>query len=200
MSIGQRKSDGHPHRKQVLLPIIFIEWAREFAKASFAQCRDGKLNRFTYRPITEKEFYVGKLAECAAANHFWVIDQVQWEPGPDNYYDLVIGADDDERKYRVDVKGSLAPFMLIWPVSKNEDYFNRSFDLLLSVTVPSLSPPADATAFRCFVEGFVTKSEFAQCKHVADGSRGQPKLDAGTWYMPKRELHDVGELKVRQFK
>lgn len=127
---------------------------------------------------------LGKVGEVAAALYFRLdpATAIRWDVSyPDSGTDIVL-----PNGIRVDVKASYPPFKLIWPLTKNEFYSEKQFDVLLSVTVD------DRDFSQCFIDGYITKAGFFKNKLIArpDISR----LIPGTWFVDKRTLSDPREL------
>ena len=127
-----------------------------------------------------------KVGEAAVAIYFGLdpIVAVKWDSGnPDKGGDVRLPSGSI-----VDVKTTLPPFKLIWSKEVNDFYWDKKFDHLISVSVD------EHDYKRCWIEGYVSKQRFWKDKKIADGKI--IRLDAGTWYMDKRDLSDIDELKL----
>jgi hypothetical protein len=87
---------------------------------------------------------------------------------------------------RADVKHTFKGLMLIWPISKIKEYWdkNHEFDVLVLVTGQR-------------VAGWISKQEFFD-KHrvykIKKGGTPMPGLKLGTWFVTLSKLHDMSEL------
>jgi hypothetical protein len=111
------------------------------------------------------------------------VDQItedQWTKltGRQDPWDIIVEG------WLIDVKSSPPPFVMLWPLSKNDIWFDKHFDLMMSVSVD------DDDRTRCWIDGFTTKDAFYRHKLVA-GPDTHKKLIRGTWYMEKRNLHVI---------
>ena len=126
-----------------------------------------------------RRIWRGQIGECALALHlgFPVDPWVCFENVPDNGYDLAL----PDKRTRIDVKTTVPPYRLIWPLEGGEHYAAANFTHLVAVSVED-----DSGGERCWIEGQVTKQEFLERKRVADGTCG---LEPNTWWMLKGELN-----------
>lgn len=127
----------------------------------------------------------GKLGEVACALYFGLDPNsaVSWIYRPDSGNDIKLPSN-----LLADVKTTMPWGNLVWPKTLNHIFWEKRFDLLISV---SLDQWGDLGRF--WIEGYVSKREFFERKLIADGV-SKPKLDKDTWYMPKRDLYDIGGL------
>lgn len=180
----------------VTLPPDIVEKCRKFGKeleahyladgspqsAKYAFCVIGKPGE-----LDAERFAISKMGECAAAVVFFVpFTEIKFtvEDGPDDGFDFsFLGI-------RADVKTTKPHHNLIWPVTLNDAYQPKKFDVLVSVSYEKL-PPDDSNAF--WVDGWVTKADFLENKSIAEGRHVRPYLYEGTWYLSKRHpvLHQI---------
>lgn len=123
-----------------------------------------------------------KIGEVAAALYYGLDPNVavNWQVGRGGDG----GADITALGVRCDVKTTLPDRNVIWPKKKNHLFLQKKFDVILAVTSDQIDFGA------CCIEGWISKRDFFEKKLIADGSPGQPRLDPGTWYLPRHELDD----------
>ena len=139
-------------------------------------------------PPTLDKWFQAKTAEVAAALYFELqpLVDLSWTVERANLFDIKLATG-----MRLDVKASLESGNLIWPYTKNAIFLQLPFDTLVSVSLKS------GDYQHCWVEGWISKDEFYARKKTADGVRA-PRLDPGTWWMEKNELHNMAELKSQR--
>lgn len=150
---------------------------------TLAWCATAKAfrNKWTMGELSDEEQMRSVAAECAVAQFlqmpgFEFVRQYH----QNGYHDVRT-----KTGLRVDVKSSshANATRLIWPLSKNEDFASRNFDLLVFCKTNAL-PVVELV-------GWVYKQEFEVRHGIAEGKNG---LEAGTWYMERTELRDMDGL------
>lgn len=101
---------------------------------------------------------------------------VKWNLMPDDGSDIHTPHGD-----LIDTKTTFPHHRLIWSNTINHLYQQKRFDYLVSVSM------VEGHFDRAWIEGFVAKSEFFSRKKVASRL---DRLEPGTWYMQKEDLHD----------
>src|SRR6516164_7728838 len=113
----------------------------------------------------ESDFHVkmqSKIGECAVALYFrlWPEQVLNLKvlKTPDDGSDLRLPLGEGGRSVGLDVKTTIPPYKLIWPVEDNAKYAGKNFDILVSVSNDNVS---DHTAYfqHCWIEGYVSKAE-----------------------------------------
>jgi hypothetical protein len=120
---------------------------------------------------------MAKMAECAFAifarrspeDLDWFGDHKNGDG-----HDLVVD------RYFFDVKHTEEGRKLIWPLTKNDEFWTKDFNCLALVVG---SPPSFE------IVGIVSKNRFFQQKEVAQRGDGSG-LAAGTWFMRRQRLSD----------
>lgn len=126
----------------------------------------------------------GKIGEVALAIYFnlGIETVIKWGLDyPDGGYDILLASG-----VRIDVKTTLPPFKLIWSRDINDIYFEKQFDVLVSVSIE------EQNWSRCYVEGWITKGNFYRRKQIADGMNC--RLECGTWFVDKSILSNIDDL------
>jgi len=122
---------------------------------------------------------LAKMAECACALYLWLsVDDLDWfgERKNGDGHDLVF-----RNRYLFDIKHTEHGRRLIWPVTKNDDYWRKDFNCLALVIG---SPP------KFEVAGVISKERFFRQKEISDGSFLAP----GTWWLDRRFLSKPYEV------
>lgn len=141
-------------------------------------------NRGTERdPIRQGQ---GKLGEVAVAIYFNLNPEqvVNFARRADNGSDILLPCD-----LYADVKTSFPHYNLIWNRDVNHLYWQKRFDIIISVSVD------ERDWHSCWLAGFIDKADFFMRKRIADG-KSSPRLEVNTWWFPKNDLNDIEELKT----
>jgi hypothetical protein len=178
------------NRKFVKVPQVYVDRGRQYgidicahyAAGGSPMSRSRSGNRGTEsNPILQAH---GKIGEAAVALYLGldVETAVKWavseaDHGTDIW--LPNGA-------RVDVKTTLMPFKLIWSNNVNDLYYQKAFDVLVSVSIDERDWSC------CYVEGWITKDGFYHHKQIADGVNS--RLEVGTWFIDKSVLSNIDDL------
>jgi len=189
----------HPNRIYQFVPDEFVaagmkygrdlaDWyASEIGKASRSRGISGPWGA-ERDPIRLGRSKVGEFA-CALLFGLNPYDEVRLDfTHPDSGYDICLPSGT-----RVDVKTTLPPRRLIWPMPANHLYFEKQYDILLSV---SIDPKIGRN---CWVEGWIEKQRFYEVKFIADGENIGRGLDRGTWFYEKHMLNKMNPLIEWQF-
>lgn len=133
-----------------------------------------------------KRLAQGRVGECAAALYFSLDPDfaLKWEMIADDGHDLQL-----PNGLLADVKTTFPHYNLIWSNAVNDLYVQKNFHVLISVSIE------ENHFCNCFIDGFIDKMAFYVMRRIADGIE-RPKLEPGTWWLPKRELYDIEELKL----
>jgi hypothetical protein len=177
------------NRKPITVPPPLIDHSRIFGKAFVEQVKqgDGNANSLAVSggrgSETDPELQArGKIGECAAAIYFGLSPRkLNWSLRPDGGADIVLPCG-----LRVDVKTTFPHYRLIWSRLLNSAFWQIDFDILLAVSID------ENDYSHCWIEGWITKPHFFAIKNEADGSNG---LEPGTWWVDKRVLSNVGDLR-----
>jgi hypothetical protein len=178
------------NRKLVQVPQCYVDRGRQFGLDLVAHYAAGGSPNSRARsgdrgtesnPILQAH---GKIGEAAAAIYFDldVGTAVKWQIGyPDNGTDITL-----TNGVRIDVKTTLPPFRLIWSKDINDLYWQKQFDVLVSVSIEE----EDWSC--CHIEGWITKGGFYRHKQIADGLNC--RLQPGTWNVDKGILSNIIDL------
>jgi hypothetical protein len=178
------------NRKLVRVPQLYVDRGRQYGLDLVAHYAAGGSPNSRARsgdrgtesnPILQAH---GKIGEAAAAIHFGldVETAVKWEVGyPDNGADITL-----RNGVRIDVKTTLRPFKLLWSRDINDLYWQKEFDVLVSVSIEETDWSC------CHIEGWITKGGFYHHKQVSDGVNC--RLQRGTWNVDKSILSNIIDL------
>jgi hypothetical protein len=128
----------------------------------------------------------GKVGEVAVALYFGLDPEkaVKWAMYADQGDDVLLPC-----ALLADVKTTFPHYNLIWSNNVNDLYMQKVFHIIIAVST------IENNWQHCWLDGFIDKMAFFAAKRIADG-KGKPRLEPGTWWMPKAELDDVEELKI----
>ena len=178
------------NRKRVLVPNGYVERGRQYgldlvkhyAAGGSPNSRARSGDRGTEsNPILQAQ---GKIGEVAVAIYFGLDDEtaVKWGVDyPDNGTDVTLS-----NGVRIDVKTTLTPFKLIWSRDINDLYWQKKFDVLVSVSI------IEHDWSSCYIEGWITKGSFYRHKKISDGVNC--RLERGTWNVEKDILSNIDDL------
>jgi hypothetical protein len=179
-------------RKLVTLDANMVRVSRDFGEAisnwyaspdgmkSASRSRSGQWGAES-DPIRQGQ---GKAGEYAVALLFGLDPKTTVKRSigrADNGSDVILNS-----SLAIDVKTTPArKRWLIWSLELNELYWDKKFDVLISVSIN------ENDWSQCWIEGWLTKWEFFDRKKIADGINDQNKLTDGTWFVEKNELSDI---------
>lgn len=177
------------NRRAVVVPQKWVERGLEWGKALVAHYANGGSPRS--RAVSgdrgteknPKRLAQGKIGEAATALYLGL------DPETAIKLDMVADHGTDifcSNGARLDVKTTFPPFKLIWSRDVNHLFAEKSFNVLVSVSI-------DQNNFsNCWVEGWILKWDFYKVKQISDGINSN--LEPDTWFVGKNILSDIDDL------